>query len=93
MKCSDISTGAILGFLALHQGRWSTWNYSGPHMPNVSSAMPAGTPPKLQLAKLKKLVKKGLIGGCTCGCRGDWEITDKGLAHIGVTRSKPYTGY
>ena len=29
-------------------------------------------PPKVILAKLKGMVKRGLIHGCTCGCRGDF---------------------
>lgn len=29
-------------------------------------------PPKVVLAKLKSMVKRGLIHGCTCGCRGDF---------------------
>jgi hypothetical protein len=31
-------------------------------------------PDKVVLAKAKRLVKRGLISGCTCGCRGDFEI-------------------
>jgi hypothetical protein len=31
-------------------------------------------PPKVLQAKLKKLADQGLIEGCTCGCRGDFEV-------------------
>ncbi len=48
---------------------------------------------KLQRAKMTMLMNRGLIGGCDCGCRGDYEITNKGLALIGVERTKPYSGY
>lgn len=92
-KCSEIDDKAILNFLAEHQGRWSTHGESWHIMPSVQDAMPPGTPLKLQLAKMRQLHKRGLVGGCTCGCRGDWEITDKGLALIGKERTKPYTGY
>lgn len=64
--------------------------YTGPRCPSCG---PAGTPGKLQLAKMRMLHRAGLVGGCTCGCRGDWEITDKGLARIGVARTKRYSGY
>jgi hypothetical protein len=37
-----------------------------------------GVPPKLLLAKAKRLDRRGLISGCACGCRGDFEITAKG---------------
>jgi hypothetical protein len=55
--------------------------------------MPKDTPPKLKLAKMQSLHRRGLVGGCTCGCRGDFEITDKGLAAIGRERYAAYTGY
>lgn len=32
-------------------------------------------PEKVVLAKLRKLIKRGLITGCTCGCRGDFELS------------------
>ena len=97
MKASDISDRAVLEFLAKHQGRWSTWGerslQSRSFIATVHDVMPPNTPAKVELAKLRQLRKRGLIGGCPCGCRGDWEITDKGLELIGQTRIKPYTGY
>lgn len=33
-----------------------------------------GVPEKVLLAKAKRLIKRGLIDGCACGCRGDFEI-------------------
>lgn len=41
-------------------------------------AVPSGTPWKVLLAKMERLIKKELVSGCPCGCRGDYEITDKG---------------
>lgn len=55
--------------------------------------IPPEIPFKVYFAKLRALHRRGLIGGCTCGCRGDFEITDKGLELIGIERTKPYTGY
>lgn len=34
-------------------------------------------PEKLFLAKARQLEKRGLLGGCTCGCRGDWHPADE----------------
>ena len=31
-------------------------------------------PLKLVLAKLRKMIKRGLLNGCACGCRGDLEL-------------------
>jgi hypothetical protein len=44
--------------------------------------MPPDAPDKLILAKMNKLLRRGLVDGCGCGCRGDFEITDKGLAFL-----------
>jgi hypothetical protein len=33
-------------------------------------------PTNLLLAKARKVEAKGLLGGCTCGCRGDWHPSD-----------------
>lgn len=42
-------------------------NFDGyPHMPN-----------KVVLAKARKLVLRGLLSGCACGCRGDFEPVDE----------------
>jgi hypothetical protein len=40
-----------------------------------------GVPPRLLLAKARRLDRRGLITGCACGCRGDFEITAKGRAY------------
>lgn len=79
MKASDIPEQPILAFLAA-QTRWSThWPSLGGEggMPCIPDAVP-GFPPKVLLAKLSQMKKRGLLNGCPCGCRGDWEITDKG---------------
>lgn len=31
-------------------------------------------PPKVVTAKLRALIRKGKLNGCTCGCRGDFEF-------------------
>lgn len=35
-------------------------------------------PEKVVLAKARKLIRRGLLNGCYCGCRGDLELTEKG---------------
>jgi predicted transcriptional regulator len=40
--------------------------------------MPDETPVKLARAKMGMLIRRGLVDGCTCGCRGDFELTAKG---------------
>lgn len=45
-----------------------------------------GLPDKVVLAKMRALERRGLIGGpgcCTCGCRGDFELTKQGEGFLG----------
>lgn len=98
MQAKDISDKDILEYLSQYQGEWVCLWYGhfkekDPDMKDVYYAMPEGTPPKVALAKMKALIRRKLIGGCACGCRGDFEITDKGLAYVNKDRLKKYTGY
>lgn len=75
MKCSDIPTEPILEFLKIHGGMGCSWipiEIAGDR--SVLNAMPAGIPTKLALAKMRKLIKKKLVTGCACGCRGDFDL-------------------
>lgn len=99
----------VLKILAKYQGQWAFWSsdnklsfWKDPVSFKTVDKMedrPEETifgdsiPVKVIHAKYKSLVKRKLIGGCPCGCRGDFEITDKGLAVVGVERSRPYGGY
>ncbi len=87
MKCSDIHTEGILLFLSRHQGQWSTY-CRNQWMPAVADGMRPDVPWKVMWAKMKRLIHQGLVDGCPCGCRGDFEITNKGLAMIGVARTR-----
>lgn len=98
MKTSDIPDRPILEYLARYQGEWTCLWYGhfkekDPEQSDVFYAFPEGTPHKLVLSKMRSLIRRGLSGGCECGCRGDFEITDKGLELIGQERTKPYNGY
>lgn len=76
MQCKDIDEISILMFLHIHEGEWCNWFEDSDK--SVINIMPKNTPPKLALAKMRKMVRKGLVSGCYCGCRGDFEITKKG---------------
>lgn len=45
-------------------------------------------PDKVINAKLANLIKKGLVDGCTCGCRGDFHLTDEGRVALAKFRSE-----
>ena len=96
MQCKDIPTLPILQFLEFcstaefkHCGQWgsSAVSAEGELFENsVQRAMPEGVPYKLVQAKLAKLIRSGLVDGCTCGCRGDLELTAKGKAMLSASR-------
>jgi hypothetical protein len=86
MQAKDIPDVPVLEFLNQHVGEWCNWvdlktestfeiRYQGR---SVLHAMPEGTVSKLALAKMKSLIKRGLVDGCACGCRGDFQITREG---------------
>lgn len=81
MQCKDIPDIPILVFLKEHP-QWCTWGDWAGNIPTVAKAMPLDTLGKLQLAKMRMLIRRGLVDGCDCGCRGDFVITDKGLKFL-----------
>lgn len=48
---------------------------------------------RIKAIMYKMVEKDGYAGGCGCGCRGDFCITDKGLELIGKKRVLEYGGY
>lgn len=93
MKCKDIAEEPILRYLAGETDGYAGWPAKGwgnrfvdddgkPAVGSILNAMPPGIPPKLGLAKAGMMIRRGLITGCTCGCRGDFEITAKGRVAI-----------
>jgi len=83
LQCKDIPTMPILEFIGKHGGIGCNWCWLHDER-CVRHAMPAGSilPDRLVLAKMRKLIAKGYVDGCDCGCRGDFELTDKGREAI-----------
>lgn len=52
----------------------TVWSVTG----DIEEELPY--PPKVIRAKLASAVKRKLIDGCTCGCRGDFYPLEAGLA-------------
>ena len=76
LQCKDIPEELILGVLRAKPGVWHTHGEGYGFMPSLVEVEPklAEFPKKLLLRKLGSMVRKGLIKGCDCGCRGDWHV-------------------
>jgi hypothetical protein len=81
MQCKHIPELPVLLFLQSLGGRWANW-FESEYENSVRIAMPAETPGKLALAKMRNLMRRGLVDGCPCGCRGDFRLTQKGHEYI-----------
>jgi hypothetical protein len=79
MQAKDIPEKPVLEFIA-SSSIWCTWVSGYPN--SVRNAMPKDTPDKVAIAKMRALIKRGLVDGCTCGCRGDYQITEQGKAFL-----------
>ena len=72
-SAKEIPDKGILDILAQpsHGGvpRWHSWWDIAQHWyPDV--------PPKVVLAKLRGMLRRRLIDGCGCGCRGDFRLPE-----------------
>lgn len=87
MKAADIPDAAILRIVE---------RVTSTHMPGSRDPYPWATmfdvepafpdaPYKVVHAKARALIRRGLLDGCDCGCRGDWSLTDKGRAFLSAT--------
>lgn len=71
LQAKDISDAEMMDALARTRGMNGVPEWSA--RSDVEGALPS-FPPKVVLAKLASLVRRGVIDGCTCGCRGDFEL-------------------
>jgi len=75
MQAKDIPERPVLEFIKAN----GPCNWFGNEFElSVTRAMPDGTPPKVALAKMRALIRRDLVDGCCCGCRGDFVLTVKG---------------
>lgn len=74
----DVEMLHIVEALCVKHDCWTMTGYVAECYPDV--------PYKVVAAKLSKLLKRGLVTGCDCGCRGDWELTTKGRELAGVAK-------
>lgn len=64
MKAADVDEKRVLAVIRANAPKWTMTYQLEREFPEV--------PYKVLLAKMRSLVKRGIIGGCACGCRGDF---------------------
>lgn len=81
MQAKDISDESVLAAIERVAKPGSTDGYMGlaPSASRWDIAWQLGgdLPEKVLLAKLRTMVRRGVLEGCTCGCRGDFHILAK----------------
>ena len=75
MKASDVDDRAFLAVVAGYNDATGHWCLT-----HTVEGEFAAFPPKVLQAKARKLIRRGLMDGCACGCRGDYRVTDAGRA-------------
>lgn len=68
MKTSDIPDDAFLAAVQDVHDSKGMWANTG----EIAEAL--NVPVKLVLSKARRLINRRVLDGCTCGCRGDFEI-------------------
>ena len=78
MQCKDVPDEAFIDAVrrAGEPGRWRMrWNVH-----ELLEQEIGPVPENLFLAKARKLIARGLMDGCACGCRGDFELPEEQVA-------------
>lgn len=70
MKASDITDAELLAAVRSVRGLRGVPHWSS--LWDVQGALPQWHK-KVVLAKLRSAIRRGILRGCTCGCRGDFE--------------------
>lgn len=76
MQCKDIPDDVFLDAVRLTPGTSaSNWRMRWDVQEHLEAAL-GPIPENLFLAKARRLCHRGLLGGCPCGCRGDYHLPE-----------------
>lgn len=79
VKAADISDADFVAAVAAIQRDKGMWANTS----EVQDRLGADIPVKVVLAKARRLIRRGVITGCACGCRGDFEVAEGAVARVG----------
>lgn len=93
-KLADMPDLPLVEFVVALDGAWGTWCWSEHEDPDfwnnsVAPLFPPDTPWKLIQKKMARLIERGIIEGCPCPCRGDYEVTDASRRFLAEEIKKP----
>jgi hypothetical protein len=74
MQCKDIPDAAFLDAVKVN-GRAAGWRTRWEVQRDLESVI-GWLPERLFLAKARTLIRRMLVLGCPCGCRGEYEIPE-----------------
>lgn len=75
MQCKDIPDEVFLSAVR-RAGKPGSWRMRW-HVQTELEAVVGPVPENLLMAKARKLIARRVMGGCDCGCRGDWHPADE----------------
>lgn len=75
MQCKDIPDALFLEAIRVSARTVSGWAMRW-DVHTALEAVMGPVPEKVVLAKAKKLIRSGKMDGCTCGCRGDFQLPE-----------------
>ena len=76
IQAKHLDNYLILNWLS-HQQYPATW-FKDENSTSLYKIINLDVPEKVVLSKMRSLIKKSLVDGCYCGCRGNFTITEKG---------------
>lgn len=87
IQAKHINDDDVLRFIAMvhtiRDGWTVTYDFRDGDKENGIPPFPHQFPERVWRAKMDKLIRRGLVSGCACGCRGDFELThDKGWGRL-----------
>ncbi len=88
LQCKDVEEKPILEFLFLHKNTPCSIFEPQYAERSVHLAFPKDIPFNLLRGKMSQMIRKGFVDGCCCGCRGDFEITKKGISKLEDLKDK-----